>query len=491
MQAFRCCLILVVLMFASVASGQAASPPLGLHLAACTEGRSKAAAECGTYGLYENRTTKSGRIISLGIVVLKAQHPSKRAIAEIAGGPGEIVTTFAPFIADGQFDAGVWTLHDRYDILFVDDRGMGQSNPFNCDFAPAGDPSSYFRQLWPPKLVSACLAKTAATHDRRFYNTNNAVDDLNDVRAALGYPKIVLNGGSYGTFFSLVYMRRHPSTVESAVLDGVSAPHFQPLPGSPDGAQQALDDLVMKCARDSACHSRFPEFQSHFEAVLGRLTRGSLPVPVNNPVTKRRETVALSKEVFVDQVRHALYVPEAAAFLPYITERAFVGDYAPLGQMIQTVSQGLSEGVDAGANLSYSCADWLPFIDPAELDRAAAHSFAGDLRVRAQRVACSAWSVPPMPASFNDPVRSDIPVLLISASDDPATPPVYGERALRYLPNGKELLVKGAGHATETPCTDRAVVEFVRAGSAKGLDVSRCQADFKLPPFATSMKNWP
>lgn len=52
----------------------------------------------------------------------------------------------------------------------------------------------------------------------RVYNTNNAVDDLDSIRAALGYERIVLDGGSYGTFFSLVYIRRHPDHVESAML---------------------------------------------------------------------------------------------------------------------------------------------------------------------------------------------------------------------------------------------------------------------------------
>ena len=96
-----------------------------------------------------------------------------------------------------------------------------------------------------------------------------------------------------------------------------------------------------------------------------------------------------------------------------------------------------------------------------------------------------------MPASFNDPVRSDAPVLMISSTNDPGTPPRYGEAALRFLPNAREVLVKGAGHAAETPCTDRLITEFIRAGSAKGLDVSQCTAGTAAPPFATSMKGWP
>jgi pimeloyl-ACP methyl ester carboxylesterase len=96
-----------------------------------------------------------------------------------------------------------------------------------------------------------------------------------------------------------------------------------------------------------------------------------------------------------------------------------------------------------------------------------------------------------MPPSFNAIVRSDVPTLVISGTDDPATPPQYVARQMPYLTNAKQVLVRGAGHATETPCTDRLITAFVRAGTAQGLDVSRCSAAFDPPRFATSMAGWP
>src|SRR5690348_5717998 len=142
----------------------------------------------------------------------------------------------------------------------MDDRVMGKSNPFPCDFVPANDPAAYLRYLYPPALVSQCYNASAATHDMTEYDTNNAVDDLDDIRAALGYDRIVLDGGSYGTFFSLVYMRRHPQYVESAILDAVAPPGFQPIPGEPMGAQQALDQLFTNCRSDASCRAHYPKF---------------------------------------------------------------------------------------------------------------------------------------------------------------------------------------------------------------------------------------
>jgi pimeloyl-ACP methyl ester carboxylesterase len=477
-------------MLSQAAQG-AESSALGLNLAPCTEGRSKAPAECGTLGVYEDRAARSGRIISLQLVVLRAKHPTHRAIALIAGGPGQSAVSLAPIIADGMFEKALSALRDTNDILFVDSRGMGGSHAFNCDLAPPGHPGSYFRQLWPDALLSACRAKSASTSNPGLYNTNNAVDDLDDVRAALGYPKFVLYGGSYGTFFSFIYMRRHPDHVESAILDGVYAPHFVALPGSPDGAQTALNDLIAKCRRDTVCNSHFPAFKQHFNALMQRFDRGPIPVRVKNQATGRFETVPLSKEVFIDRLRNTLYSPDNAAYIPHVVERAYHADYVSLGELINGMSLALAHALDYGAFLSYTCADEMPFISEEQMKAAAAHSFAGDLRFRAQQHACSIWNVRSMPSSFNDPVRSDVPILIVTGSDDPTTPPRYAAEELPNLPNAKQVLVRGAGHTTETPCTDRLIVQFVRAGSAKGLDVSRCGAAFTPPHFVTSMAGGP
>jgi pimeloyl-ACP methyl ester carboxylesterase len=476
-----------------LAAGPQSAPEstgLGLHLHACTVPQTKLAAQCGTFGVYENRAAHSGRIIQLELIVVPAIHPQHRAIAEIAGGPGQASTDFAGYFPTGLAGKSWATLRQKYDYVFMNDRGMAGSNFFDCNFAPPGDPASYFKYLFPPDILADCRAKSLATHDLAQYNTNNAVDDLDDIRAALGYHKIVMSGGSYGTFFSLIYLRRHGAHVESEVLDGVAPPGFQPLPGEPIGAQHALDDLFTKCKSNAACNAHFPQFKQHFYALLARFNAGPLMVPAKNLATKKMQTVPLSKEVFVDTLRHVLYVPEGSAYIPYVVDRAYDRDYAPLGYLLQVAMVYEFSGLEP-MYLAYSCQDMMPFLSPSAVRYAAAHSFTGDLRIRAQQQACKVWNVPPMPASFNAPVRSNVPVLMLLGSDDPATPAKYGFAALKYLPNGRAVLVEGAGHGADNACTDNLVLQFVRARSAKGLNVTKCASAFQLPQFATSMKGLP
>lgn len=477
-------------MLSTSLAALAQQPTLGLHVKPCREGQSKSAAECGTFGVYENRLAQSGRIIQLRIVVIKAKRPTERSIGFIEGGPGESAVDDASWVADGG-NKVISALRDEYNVLLVDNRGMGGSNASKCNIAPRNDPGPYFLQIWPDTIVGACRRRISSTSDPNFYNTYNAVDDLDDVRAAFGYPKLVLIGGSYGTYFSLVYMRQHPESVESAILIAMTAPHFQPLPGSPDGAQHAIDDLATKCRLDAVCARNFPAFLQQFNAVVGRFDKGPVRVTVTNPQTKHTTTVLLSKEVLVDRIRETLYASATAAYVPFIIARAYQSDYAPLGKLVDLWSQILTQAQDAGANLSYNCAEWTPFVSESQLKIAAAASFAGDLRVRAQQHACSIWNVRPMPPSFNDPVRSEAPVLIISGSDDPVTPPISAEEELRYLPNGRQIIVRGAGHGAENACTRFLEVQFVREGSAEGLDLSDCSESFTLPRFATSMAGWP
>jgi len=461
------------------------SSTIGSGLKPCSVGRSKTPARCGVFRVRENRSFGSGRTIALRIVLLLARHSSGRAVAFIAGGPGQSAVALAPAIADGAFARELDALRDRFDILLVDNRGMGGSNAFGCDFTPATDPGSYFAELWPDKYVSACRARIGQTGDPNFYNTNNAVADLDEVRAALGYRKLVLDGSSYGTLFAFVFLRRNPEHVESAVLDGVYAPHFQPVPGAPAAAQIALNDLASRCVRDITCRSHFPSFLEHFRAIVARFDRGPISMTLRRKgATPRR--VLLSKEVFVDDIRQMLDEPGNAAYLPATIEAAWSGNYDPLAQLIEAVAQGLSHGLDWAAFLSYTCADEIPFVSETRVRREAARSFAKDLRVRAQQRACSRWNIHAMPQSFNEPVWSDTPVLMIGGSDDPATPPRYSTAELPYLPKARQVIIAGAGHATETACTDRLKVDFIRDSGRSTATRLGCSEKYVPPRFSST-----
>ncbi|HEV2299448.1 MAG TPA: alpha/beta hydrolase [Candidatus Acidoferrales bacterium] len=485
------CMALLAVCIASLTTFAAASSPqLGLNLTSCTMGSKKVPARCGTFTVYEDRAAASGRTVAIPLVVIPAEHPMHQAIFWNPGGPGGGAVDAAGVIADGSTAKELMNLHERYDIVLANNRGVGGANAQHCDLYPPAHPEYYFLQNWPDALLQACHDRLAASANLSLYSSSISAEDLDDMRAALGYPKIVLDGDSYGSYFFFVYMRQHPERVESAVLEGVAPPSFLKIPlEDAAGSELAMEQLVAACQQDAQCEAHFPEFKEHFAAVAHRFDAGPVKVRIENAATKQLEDVLLAKEVFADRLRQALYTAEPAAFVPFIMERAYRGDYVPLGHLIETVTQGLGNALDLGLNLSVTCAEDIPFITEDAIRRTSAGSFEGDARVRAQQRACKIWNVQPVPASFNQPVRSTAPVLMISGTNDPATPPEHATRELRYLPNGKQILVKGASHGDDTPCTDRLKVEFVLAGSVRHLNAS-CTASFHRPPFVTSMADF-
>ncbi len=481
-------LALLVFLASLITFAAAPSAHLGLNLSPCTVGSAKLPARCGTFIVYEDRAAATGRTVEIPLVVIPADHPSHRAIFWNPGGPGGAAVDAADGIADRSFAKELMALHGDYDIVLANNRGVGGPDAQQCDLSPPAHPEYYFLQLWPDALLKACRDRLAARANLSLYSSNISADDLDDMRAALAYPKIVLDGDSYGTFFFFIYMRQHPEHVESAIFQGVAPPALLKIPlEDAAGSQLAMDRVIAACAQDAKCKSHFPQFKEHFAAVAHRFDAGPIKVRIENAATKHPQDVLLSKEVFADRLRQALYNAGPAAYVPYIIERAYQGDYVPLGRLIEAVTQGFAHDVEFGLNLSVTCAEDIPFITEDAVRRTSAGTFEGDARVRAQQRACKIWNVRPVAASFDQPVRSSAPVLMISGTDDPATPPDFATRELQYLPNGKQVLLQGASHGDETDCTDDLLVKFVMAGGAQHLNTSSCTASFHRPPFATSM----
>jgi pimeloyl-ACP methyl ester carboxylesterase len=481
----------VLVFLISLTPIAAAAPQLGLSLARCTVGRMNVPARCGTFTVYEDRAAASGRTVAIPLIVISAVYPAHRAIFWNPGGPGGSAVDAAGSIADSSTAKELMNLHDHYDIVLANNRGVGGPNAQRCDLSPRAHPEYYFLQLWPDALLKACRLRLAASANLSLYNSSISANDLDDIRAALGYPQIVLDGGSYGTFFFLVYMRQHPERVESAILQGVAPPAFLKIPlEDASGAELAMEQLIAACAHDTECEVRFPEFKEHFAVVAHRFDAGPVKVEIENTATKQPENVLLSKEVFADRLRQALYGSGLAAYVPYIIERAYLGDYLPLGHLIETVTQGFAKGVDLGLNLSVTCAEDIPFVTEDEVRRTSTGTFEGNARVRAQQRACKIWNVRPVSASFNQPVQSSAPSLMISGTDDPATPPTFATLELPYLSHGKQILVDGASHDDTTPCTDHLLVEFVLARGSLPPNAASCAASFHRPPFATSMSGF-
>ena len=221
--------------------------------------------------------------------------------------------------------------------MLVDQRGTGGSNPLHCRHDT--NPQYFLDEMYPVEYVKNCRRELEQKADLTQYTTPVAMDDLDDVRAWLGYERINLFGLSYGTRAALVYMRQHPERVRTAFLVGVTPTyHNVPLHHARDG-QRALNLLLNECAADSKCNKAFPNIKKELMELLSSLGRQPAQAKYVLPETGKEVTVTIRPEVFAEKLRSALYMPPGARKLPFIIHRAAQGDLAPFLGMVVPVQR--------------------------------------------------------------------------------------------------------------------------------------------------------
>lgn len=436
---------------------------------------------CGKLPVYENRQTRSGRIVSLNVVVLPAleQGHKEEPLFDLAGGPGIAATGAA-----GLYTTALREYRRHRDVVLVDQRGTGESNPLQCPHdAP---PEHFLAEMYPMEYVKNCRQVLEQRADLTQYTTPIAMDDLDDVRAWLGYDRINLFGLSYGTRAVQVYMRQHPEHVRSAVLMSVD-PTYQRLPlyHARDG-QRALYLLLDECTADHACNNAFPQLRRELRDVLTRLKRQPARVRHAVPETGAGVPVEIQRDVFAEKLRSQLYTPSGARQIPFIIHQAARGEFAPFLKLTIPSNRSAPDFIADGMYLSVTCAEDTPFVDAAAAARMNAQNIFGNYRVFQQRRACAIWPQGRLPKGYDQPVVSNIPVLILSGYMDPVTPPVWGEEVARHLPNSKHVIIRHHAHVpvglSHIECLDKLILEFLSRGNARELDVS-CVEQMMPPPF--------
>lgn len=455
----------------------AAAPAPSISLMPCeVSGPNPAVKEkvrCGTFEVFEDRKHKRGRKISIKIIVFPASGPDKAPdpFFYIPGGPGSSATEDAPYAAQ-EFAK----IREHRDLVFVDQRGTGGSNPLNCDFFNPSDLRSYLGEYFPLEDVRQCRAQLEPKANLKLYTTPIAMDDLEDVRAALGYNQINIIGGSYGTRAAQTYLKLHQPHVRVIILHGVS-PTNQFMPRDfPQHTEQALNGVIADCAADEACRAAFPTLGAEVKSVLERLLRGPVEVQLKRQKAEENIRISLSRDLVAEAIRYMLYQPGAAARIPLFIHLAAQGNFNPLAEAAISYRQQIVATGSNGMYLSVTCAEDLPPIKAGVGERNGVNTFLGDYRLRQQRAACALWPQAKVPDNYAEPTRSDVPVLILTGQWDPVTPPVYGDTAAKYLSHSLHVVVPHGGHGFNglngLDCVDNLIATFVERGSTAGLNTS-------------------
>ena len=327
--------------------------------------------------------------------------------------------------------------------------------------------------------------------DPRFYTTSLAMDDVDAVRAALGYERINLYGPSYGATAAQYYLRQHEDHVRAVVLDGgtlLDIPLFERVAAN---TQRALDLLFERCAAEAACHAAYPALEADFAAAQAALAKaGTIEVDVINPTTG--EPAVFESAGFGSSVQTALLDPTFSSQLPALIHQAALGDWTTVAKAALATSSGQRPESDRLAMSDViRCSEAWARYDPDEVARLGAGSVNLDDQLaiaRAQAEVCRFMPAGVVPANDGEPVRSNVPVLLVVGEADPQDPPSNIADASAELPNSLTVIVPGMGHTVgHLGCMPSIIRAFVEAGAVDDLDVSCVASGVPVPTFRTGL----
>jgi len=428
---------------------------------------------CGAYEVFENRQTRVGRRIALNVMLIPAKDAASTSdpLFAFAGGPGESATATFPYVGYIQ------RVREQRDVVLIDQRGTGKSNPLECQLVNLADPAAVLAPAYALDALRSCRTASDTKADTTQYTTSIAADDVDDVREALGYETIDVFGGSYGARAALVYLRRHGGHVRTLTLSAVAGTDFLiPLPFA-KALQSSIDGVISVCNADEACRKAYPELRERFRALLARLQAAPAEFDVHG------RHVTLTEETFLSKLRSLLYVPHFVSGFPILMEHAFQGDWLPFAGAVLELRSLIEGDVARGASFAAICAEDVPAFTAARIREATAGTDLGDAQVRRYQEYCKAWGpAGSVPQDYYAPVRSRVPALLISGGLDPATPPATARAAAAALPESLSVVVKEGTHGTGSACVDGIIADFIARGSTKGLDTS-CVDGIHLPPF--------
>ncbi|HWE45350.1 MAG TPA: alpha/beta fold hydrolase [Caulobacteraceae bacterium] len=432
---------------------------------------------CFQVEVAEDPAHPQGRHIFLdGFVVPAAKPgPEKHAIFMFGGGPGERETddVYAP--------AQLHTALPEFDVVMIDQRGSGETPDIRC--GPGHDEASIKAALideWPIDRIRACVAALKNKADLTQYTTLNSAIDYDLERQALGYDRIDLVGGSYGTRMAQAYIHLYPERVRSAVLLSPVAPDQRMPEGFARHTEMSLQRVLDLCMEDTACRKAFPDAEGDLGKVKAILAKGPISAAYNG------KRVTLSPGVVGGVIRGALYDPNAAAGVPLALHALANGDNDAFAAHAVDFRIGTDTALSQGLYLSIVCGEDFAYNDVGALHREDAGTLYGSFRTDQLAAACAVWPNGHDAPELHILKRWDGPVLTFVGDLDPVTPGVYAQRLMTQFPNGRLIRLPNQGHGTTeaafAKCMLPMMLQFLKTPDASKLD-PRCAETLTFPAF--------
>ncbi|MDG2535887.1 alpha/beta hydrolase [Sphingomonas sp. HITSZ_GF] len=397
--------------------------------------------EAGTLIVPEHHGKAGGPPITIPFERYKARHPSGASpIFFLAGGPGDSALDRLDK-PTGQADVAFYS--EFADVVFFDQRGGGRSLPhMTCPDTvtlPLDHPARAEERIAAMrKIATACQAYwTGRGIDLTAFTTPENGDDVVQLAKALGYDRISLVGGSYGSHLGLSLMRRHPEIIDRVVLRGIEGP--DDTYDVPSGTLGALSRIAAAAEAAPELAGAMPAggLIAALKTVEQRLD--AKPVTVTVTTKGKSSSITLSGEDVRLIARHGA---RDKSPWPAFVLRMYRGDYSELAK------EALDErtiGIEGPMHFMMDCASGISDERRRQILADPAAKVLGDIN-EGYFATCDLWHAPDLGAEFRSPVRSAIPILIFHGTWDTNTPLENAEVTARWFSNGAFAHVEGGTH---------------------------------------------
>jgi pimeloyl-ACP methyl ester carboxylesterase len=442
----------------------------------------KVEAELGNLIVPESRERNNGKMLNLKFIRFKSTNPNPGfPIIYLAGGPGGSGINASK---GSRFELFIG-MRAISDVIAFDQRGTGISDgPPNYPGFWTLDPRKSTNRDEASEIIEKETTRaldffTSKGVDLRNYNTNESADDLDDLRKALGEEKINLWGISYGTHLGLTYLKRHEKNLDKMIIAGVEG--YDHTVKMPKDQQLLLERIAALLNSDPSTKNVYPDFLGQIKRLLEVLEKEPATVKSKNPMTGAPMDVVIGKFDMQMIISWTLRGPETFAALPWMVSEMLKGNYDVIGDYALYTHLGRFRGM----SIAMDVASGISSKRLKKLEQERETMLLGDainFPYLPQREALSDLD---LGEEFRKPFYSEVPVLCISGTMDGRTPVENATETLEYLPNGRHLIIDGAGHSDplflSSPRILEVMLEFMNGENIKDETIVLDPVTFDLP----------
>ncbi len=426
--------------------------------------------KCGYLTVPELHKKPEGKTIQLAVVIIKSKdpNPAPDPLILAQGGPGgSTIDTYAEALL-----MPTSRIRTNRDIILFDQRGTYYSKPsLVCDETYDLGIRTLNQDLSAEENLKLYEEALNACHDRltrsgvnlSAYNSFENAADIEDLRKALGYEKVNLYGVSYGTLLALHTMRQYSAGLRSVIIDSVVPPQTNFILQAARSQDRSFGMLFQSCTESSDCNTSYPDLENVFFAQVDRLNETPVHFTLTDPESSETHEALLNGDGFQSLMFQMLYSTEVLPYLPKVIYDARKNDFTLLKRIMEilvfdrTMSYGMYYSVICAEDADFTSSDLdLSGIRPRIAD-------GEEEDVQSVLRTCQYWQVDALGEQADEPVKSDVPTLVLNGNFDPITPPAFGEAAAATLTRSYLVTFPFGGHGAmmSGECQDKIILNFL------------------------------